>query len=451
MADQRLAWLFPGQGAQFTGMGRDLFEGSSAARRVYETADDVLGYAVTNDCFEGPEAHLQQTEFAQPALYVTSFACLEAAREFNSLPEQPPAFFAGHSLGEYTALAAAGAVGFEDGLRLVQERGRLMQQAAAQQPGAMAALLGLDEAAVHAICEETGAELCNLNAPGQIVIGGGSDAIEAAVALALERGARRGVMLKVSGAFHTSHMAPAAESMARAVANTTFHDPQAPVIANTSAEPMTNAAELAGEVGLDVGWDIGGGAHQVYLVPDHVHHAAAAQSLAFFLVDESNRYGDGQPRGGAHALEVDVQRHVGHRVELYLARQDPMAFAVDLDLQKRGEKARLYDLLIQSMRIERDRRRLLVVAVNYPGHAAGASRCPRTALADPLPGLGQHRCAITHRSTPRTVVDYLGNAGSQSNRLDTDRDSAIRRIASDSSGAMVSCRMLFAWRTASVA
>ena len=229
-------------------MGRDLFEGSSAARRVYETADDVLGYAVTNDCFEGPEAHLQQTEFAQPALYVTSFACLEAAREFNSLPAQPPAFFAGHSLGEYTALAAAGAVGFEDGLRLVQERGRLMQQAAAQQPGAMAALLGLDEAAVHAICEETGAELCNLNAPGQIVIGGGSDAIEAAVALALERGARRGVMLKVSGAFHTSHMAPATEGMARAVANTTFRDPQAPVIANTSAEPITNAAELAGEL-----------------------------------------------------------------------------------------------------------------------------------------------------------------------------------------------------------
>ena len=229
-------------------MGYDLFKGSSAARRVYETADDVLGYAVTDDCFEGPEEHLQQTEFAQPALYVTSFACLEAAREFNSLPEQPPAFFAGHSLGEYTALAAAGAVGFEDGLRLVQERGRLMQQAAAQQPGAMAALLGLDEAAVRAICEETGAELCNLNAPGQIVIGGGSDEIEAALALALERGARRGVMLKVSGAFHTSHMAPATESMARAVANTTFRDPQAPVIANTSGEPMTNAAELGGEL-----------------------------------------------------------------------------------------------------------------------------------------------------------------------------------------------------------
>ncbi|MCH8025483.1 MAG: ACP S-malonyltransferase [Chloroflexi bacterium] len=248
MADQRLAWLFPGQGAQFAGMGRDLFEGSSAARRVYEAADDVLGYAVTNDCFDGPEEHLQQTEVAQPALYVTSFACLEAAREFDSLPEQPPAFFAGHSLGEYTALAAAGAVGFEDGLRLVQERGRLMQQAAAQQPGAMAALLGLDEAAVRAICEETDAELCNLNAPGQIVIGGGSEAIEAALALALERGARRGVMLKVSGAFHTSRMAPAAEGMARAVANTTFRDPQAPVIANTSGEPMTNAAELTGEL-----------------------------------------------------------------------------------------------------------------------------------------------------------------------------------------------------------
>ena len=229
-------------------MGRSLFDSSDAARAIFEQADGILGYAVSTVCFEGPEDRLQETQHAQPALFVTSIACLEAARERDVLSESPPTFVAGHSLGEYTALHAAGALTFEDGLRLVQERGRLMQQAADQQAGTMAALLGLEEDAVDAICKETGAEVCNLNAPGQIVIGGAESAVEAAMALALERGARRSVRLKVGGAFHTSFMQPAVEGMERAVAEATLTDADPPVIANTTAEPLTEVAALREEL-----------------------------------------------------------------------------------------------------------------------------------------------------------------------------------------------------------
>jgi [acyl-carrier-protein] S-malonyltransferase len=229
-------------------MGRDLFDGSAAARRVFETADDVLGFSISRLCFEGPAERLQETVHAQPALFATSIACLEAAREQGGLPERAPDFVAGHSLGEYTALAAAGAVSIEDGLRLVRERGRLMQAAAEASPGAMAALLGLDEQAVAQICAETGAEVCNLNAPGQVVIGGTAEAVEGAMALALERGAQRGVRLRVSGAFHTSRMAPAAEGMARVVAEAAIVDSPVPLVANTSGEPLTSADALREEL-----------------------------------------------------------------------------------------------------------------------------------------------------------------------------------------------------------
>ena len=233
-------------------MGRDVFDGSAAARRVFETADRVFDFSLTSLCFEGPEDALQQTENAQPAIFTTSLACLEAARELGGLPAEPPAFVAGHSLGEYTALVAAGALALEDGLRLVRERGRLMQQAGDRNPGAMAAILGLDEEPLAAICQEAGAEVCNLNAPGQIVIGGTERAVEGAMALALERGASRGVRLKVSGAFHTSLMAPAAEGMRRAVAETPLRDPDVPVIANTTGAPIASAEELREELVLQL-------------------------------------------------------------------------------------------------------------------------------------------------------------------------------------------------------
>ena len=229
-------------------MGRDLYDGSDAARAIFDEADTILGYAVSAVCFEGPADRLQETQHAQPALFATSIACLAAARERDVVSGIPPTFVAGHSLGEYTALHAAGALTFEDGLRLVQERGRLMQEAADRQVGTMAALLGLEEDAVDAICRETGAEVCNLNAPGQIVIGGAESAVEAAMALALERGARRSVRLKVGGAFHTSFMQPAVQGMERAVAETPFANANPPVVANTTAEPLTEAAALREEL-----------------------------------------------------------------------------------------------------------------------------------------------------------------------------------------------------------
>jgi len=239
-------------------MGRSLFDSSNAARAIFEQADLILGFAVSTLCFQGPEDRLRETQHAQPALFVTSIACLEAAREGGMVSGGPPAFVAGHSLGEYTALHAAGALTFEDGLRLVQERGRLMQEAADQQAGTMAALLGLEEAAVDAICKETGAEVCNLNAPGQIVIGGAESTVEAAMALALKRGARRSVRLNVGGAFHTSFMQPAVEGMERAVAETPFANASPPVIANTTAEPLTEAAarreELVRQLARPVQW-----------------------------------------------------------------------------------------------------------------------------------------------------------------------------------------------------
>lgn len=248
MAEDVVAWVFPGQGAQQVGMGRDLYEGCEAARRLFEQADDVLGYRLSQICFEGPEEVLRETEQAQPALFTTSLACLEAARVLGGLTDEAPAFVAGHSLGEYTALVAAGALSFEEGLRLVQERARLTQLAGQENPGAMAAILGLDEAAVADICQQAGAELCNLNAPGQIVIGGAAEAVETAQKLALERGAHRGVRLNVSGAFHTSLMAPAAEGMAQAVAATPLRDPQVPIVANTTGQPLARADDLRREL-----------------------------------------------------------------------------------------------------------------------------------------------------------------------------------------------------------
>lgn len=228
-------------------MGRDLYDAHPAARQLYDRADAALGRPLSRLCFDGPGDALNRTDNAQPAIYVTSLACLAAAREAGVLAAEPD-FVAGHSLGEYSALAAAGAFDFESGLRLVEERGRLTQAAAGETPGRMAAILALDEAAAAAVCADAGTELCNVNAPGQIVIGGTPDAIERACALAIERGARRAVTLDVGGAFHTSLMQPAVAGMAQAVSSIEIRAPGVPVVANNTALPMTEPDEIGAEL-----------------------------------------------------------------------------------------------------------------------------------------------------------------------------------------------------------
>jgi len=224
-------------------MGRDLYEKYGSARDLFERADGVLGRKLSALCFEGPADEAN----SQPAIYVTSLACLAAAREAGAVT-QDAAFVAGHSLGEYTALAAAGAVEFAAGLSLVEERGRLTTAAAEARRGSMAALLGIDEEAAQAACDEAGAEVCNFNAPGQIVVGGDTDAVERACKLARERGAKRAILLDVSGAFHTSLMHPAAEPFAQAVSSAGIRAPRIPFVANNTGIATVDAAEIAGEL-----------------------------------------------------------------------------------------------------------------------------------------------------------------------------------------------------------
>ncbi len=235
-----VAFVFPGQGAQKVGMGRDLAERFPAAREVFDRADAAAGRAVRALCFEGSEEALTETANAQPAILVTSIACLSVVRE-ASLVE--PAAVAGHSLGEYSALVAAGALGLEEGVRLVEARARAMQAAAHTRDGAMSAVLGLDEEAVTALAEEAGVSVANWNCPGQVVLSGEATAIERAERLAAERGAKV-VRLKVSGAFHSALMQPAAEQFEGALREAAIRDARAPVYCNMDATAHTAAEEL---------------------------------------------------------------------------------------------------------------------------------------------------------------------------------------------------------------
>lgn len=256
------ACVFPGQGSQIVGMGADVAAAYPAARAVYAEADAVLGFALSDLCFTGPEADLNATLNTQPALYVTSIALLRALQ--TEFPDWQPAAAAGHSLGEITALTAAGALGFADGLRLVRERGRLMTRAGERQPGAMAALLNLDADAVRAVCQQASADtggivvLANDNCPGQIVISGETAALDHALVLAKAAGAKRALKLAVSIAAHSPLMASAAEEFAGALAAIPFAAPTIPVYANVDAAPLTTAdairAELEAQLTQSVRW-----------------------------------------------------------------------------------------------------------------------------------------------------------------------------------------------------
>ena len=246
--EAKIAYVFPGQGSQIVGMGRDLYERSPAARAIFEEADASLGFPLSRLCFEGPEEELRQTVCAQPAIVTVSSAYLRALSEERGQLTLTPIFVAGHSLGEYTALAAAGALTFSDTVRLARERGRLMQEAGERTPGGMAAIIGLDEETVEEVCRETGAKIANLNSSQQIVVSGTREALAWAMDLARTRGARQITPLQVSGAFHSPLMEPAAEGLANALAKFAFRDPQIPLIANGTARPVTTADKLQEEL-----------------------------------------------------------------------------------------------------------------------------------------------------------------------------------------------------------
>lgn len=246
MADKTYI-LCPGQGAQVVGMGKDFFEASAAARSVFETANQVLGFDLAALCFAGPEERLNQTDISQPAIYVTSVACYQAALAAHRVNPGAITALAGLSLGEYTALHLAGAFSFEDGLKLVAARGRYMQEAAVATPSGMVSIMGADEAAVSKLCEESaqGQVLvpANFNSPGQIVVSGAMAACQR-VAQAAEAAGFKSIPLKVAGAFHSPLMQPAADRMFAELERVEFQPLRCPVYANVTAEAHGEAASI---------------------------------------------------------------------------------------------------------------------------------------------------------------------------------------------------------------
>ena len=242
------AYVFPGQGAQFVGMGLELYQTSNRAKEIIDAADDYLSFPLKRVMFEGPPDELEKTENCQPAIMVVSLAYLAAFEEKGLSDSFKPIVLAGHSLGEYTAMVVAEVMGFEEGIRLVRERGQLMQQASIDTQGSMAAIIGLSQTTIEDICEDLDVQLANINSENQIVISGERKAVAKAVGKAKNSGARKSVPLNVFGAFHSHLMATAQSGLDRAVNAIDIKNPKIPIVANITAGKLSTAAEIKEEL-----------------------------------------------------------------------------------------------------------------------------------------------------------------------------------------------------------
>jgi len=238
------AYLFAGQGSQYIGMGKDLYEAFPESKAVFDKADKVLGFPLSKLCFEGPQQELTRTANCQPAILTVSVAAFEAYKSAVSCQLSAVSYAAGLSLGEYSALVAADALSFEDAVYLVRRRGEFMEEEALKKPGRMLSVIGLDLAKVKEICSKTDAEIANINCPGQTVISGSPQAIESAKKLAEESGSKMAVILEVSGAFHSSFMKEAALKLAGEIEKIRINTPEIPVISNVTAKPVSSPSEI---------------------------------------------------------------------------------------------------------------------------------------------------------------------------------------------------------------